>query len=383
MKILYLDHTSEMGGAEHNLVDLLTHLDRTRLTLHVATTPGGPLVDHCQALTVPVSFLDFSAEARFTSREQIQAAPWSLLLKLLPELLSVRQQLRQIMREQRIDLLQTNSLKAHLLGSLAVWGTSTPVLWHLQDLVTQRGNARNLLDLCARLVQPRVVCITEAVRRDLSPNVQKLAQVIYNGIDPNRFRGQLPNRAQLGIPEDRFLIGLVGHLIPWKGHRYLLEAAAQLRVHYPHLHYLFVGGEILQFQGQAQILRQEVARLGLTDCVTFGGIRKDIPDVMASLDLLVLPSENEPFGRVLIEAMAAGKPVLATAGGGVPEIVVHEETGLLVPVGDVDALAAGIRRFVEEPELVKRCGEEGQARVARHFTLTQMAKAFNACYEES
>ncbi len=382
MKVLYFDHTSEMGGAEHNLLNLLTHLE---VEAQVATTAGGPLIDYLEKLQIPVNLLDISEKTRFTSREQLQASFVRSLLSRVPELWSVCQQLRRLIGRTQADLLQTNTLKAHVLGSLAVAGTGVPIVWHLQDLVTQRGNSCRLLEAVARLARPRIVCISQAVANDLSPYLRRFATVIHNGINVEALEHAQPGtdlRSSLNIPATVPLVGLVGHLIPWKGHRHLLAAAAQLHRHYPDVHYLFVGGEILQFQGQRQILEAQAASLGIAHRVVFTGIRSDIAAVMHAIDLLALPSEHEPFGRVLVEAMACARPIVATAGGGVPEIVQDGETGILVPVGDSAALARGIRRFLAEPHFARRAGLAGQERARQFFTLTRMARQFHSLYGE-
>ncbi|WP_218079973.1 glycosyltransferase [Anthocerotibacter panamensis] len=383
LRVLYLDHTSEMGGAEHNLFDLVSRLDRTRIRARLATTPGGPLVDYFKAIDIPVSLFTMAERARFLAREQIQRAPLRSALAQVPELLRVQAQLRRIFAQHRTDLLQTNTLKAHVLGSLAVLGSRTPLVWHLQDLITQRGDNRTLLELCARLVRPRIVCISEAVRQDLPPALQVQAQVIPNGVDVQALHARVTGlevRRAFGIPPEAFLVGMVGHLIPWKGHRHLLAAAQALRGGHPELYYLCVGGEILQFRGEQQRLEEQARRLGVADRVTFTGAQTDVADFMQAFDLLALPSEHEPFGRVLIEAMAFGKPIVATQGGGVPEIVCAGETGLLVPVADADALAKALCRFKQNPDFTQKAGRSGRQRVEKYFTLQTMAGQFTSLY---
>jgi glycosyltransferase involved in cell wall biosynthesis len=130
-------------------------------------------------------------------------------------------------------------------------------------------------------------------------------------------------------------------------------------------------------------VHQLVQQLGLDDCIEFTGFREDVPDVIAGLDILVHASTTgEPFGQVIIEAMAAGKPVIATNGGGVPEIVDDGVTGLLVSMGDADAMAAAIERLLEDPALCARMGEAGLARVQQHFTIQLTAERVQAVYDQ-
>ncbi len=387
LKVLFVDHTSEMGGAEHSLLDLvrhLQHIETPALDIWVATTAGGALIHYLQELQITVRLFDLDEHTKLLSREQLQSAFWQVFLRQIPELWQVRTQLQKIIREHKTDLVHTNSLKAHVFGSLAVLGTGKPIIWHLRDLVTQRGDSRRLLELLAFWVRPQIVCISEAVRADLSPFLRQFATVIANGIELEQF-DHAPDaihqiRQEFNIPTSAFLVGMVGHLIPWKGHRQLLQAAQHLRHQYPDLYYLCVGGEILQFKGQLMALRQEAQDLGINDRVIFTGIREDVRSIMPSLNLLVLPSEYEPFGRVLIEAMACGKPIVATRGGGVPEIVTDGETGFLVPIGDVAQLAQGIAHFKTNPDFAQRAGAAGRHRVEQHFTLQKTAERQTKLY---
>jgi len=382
--VTFIDHTSDMGGAEHNLLNLATTLKLLGVRPRVLTTPGGGLVARLAAREIPVEFFALPERTRFVGREQLGSGLVRLVAERLPDLAGAVRDLRRALTAKPVDIVQTNSLKAHVLGSLAAWGTGVPVVWHLQDLVTERGNGRPLLELMAALVQPRIVCISGAVRADLGPRLAARATVIPNGIDDGAIRARLSGqdvRAAFGIPPGVPLVGIVAHLIPWKGHRHLLAALARLGETFPTLHCLVVGGEILQWAGQQQALEKEARRLGVHGRVIFTGLRDDVPDLIAALDVLVLASENEPFGLVLLEAMALGKPLVATRGGGVPEIVRDGETGTLVPVADPAALAAALARYLEDPRLRQQTGEAGRALVARRFGLQQMAAGFLSLYK--
>jgi L-malate glycosyltransferase len=387
VKVAYIDHTSDMGGAEHNLLNLVTTLSQMDVQPTVLTTPGGPLVERLQAKKIPVQLFRLSESTKFVAREQLGLGLLRSAFNRLPELWNVQSQLRQLLAGLKPDIVQTNTLKAHVLGSLAVAGTGMPMIWHLQDLPTQRGNSLPLLEICAALVKPRIVCISKAVMTDLSPKLQKFASVIYNGIDSEAVRQRSKVHGQsirtlFEIPAESPLIGVVAHLIPWKGHRHLLAAVAQLQSRFPNLYCLCVGGEILQFAGQKADLQAESQRLGVANRVFFTGQRDDVAQIMNAFDFLVVPSEHEPFGLVLVEAMALGKAVIATRSGGIPEIVSEGETGVMVPVADSVALAEKIAHYLDHPDLVRRDGEAGYRRVESCFTLTTMAEKFAALYGE-
>jgi glycosyltransferase involved in cell wall biosynthesis len=183
-------------------------------------------------------------------------------------------------------------------------------------------------------------------------------------------------RRTFGVQAQGLLVGTVGRLHPQKGFASLLAAVARVRERLPAIRLLLVGGGALR--------RDLVARaeaLGLAEVVIFAGSRGDVPEILAALDLFVLPSLWEGLPNAVLEAMAAGLPVVATAAGGTPEVVVDGETGLLVPPGDVTALAEAIERLLRDPGLRRKMGEAGRKRVEGHFTIEQTVAQTVALYE--
>jgi glycosyltransferase involved in cell wall biosynthesis len=176
------------------------------------------------------------------------------------------------------------------------------------------------------------------------------------------------------------LVGIVGGLIPWKGHCYFLEAAFLISRKFSEVKFLVVGEDFVGGRYRRQ-LEDLSFKLGLSDKVVFTGFRQDIPEILGSLEILVLTSLKEPFGRVLIEAMACAKPVVATNAGGVPEIVREGETGLLVPMRDPEALARSIKLLLNNKEKAKEMGEKGRRRVEENFTIEAHVKKVESLYQ--
>jgi glycosyltransferase involved in cell wall biosynthesis len=171
---------------------------------------------------------------------------------------------------------------------------------------------------------------------------------------------------------------MVARLAPQKGHRVLFDALPAIVARVPNVHVRLVGHEELSTVAE---LREYAEQRGVADRVTFEGFRSAV-DVMADFDVFVLPSLWEGFGLVLLEAMAAGRPVVASAVGPIPEIVVDGVTGLLVPPGDAAALAAAITRLLTDPDLAAAFGRAGRARVEAEFGLDTMVARTQALYEE-
>lgn len=380
--ILFLDHTSQLGGAERSMLDLLSRLDRSRVEPIVATTPGGPLVERLRALGIEVFSMGLSESAQTLSREQWEGDRWRFLW-MARAYFAQALDLCRFVRRRRIAALHTNTLKAHVLGTLVAFLTRRKILWHMRDLPSSRGDSRSLFAKLHGLVRPGVLAISRAVADDLPPPLARSARVVYNGIDLEAFDAKLAQKAEpLPLPAgDGPLIGTVSYLIPWKGQEVFLRAAAKLLAEHPDWRFLVVGEPIFQFKDERRRLEALAGELGLGESLVFAGHREDIPSVMAALDLFVLPSLYEPFGRVLLEAMAARRAIVASDAGGVPEIVLDQQTGLLVPPGDAEALAGAIARVVSDPSLSARLGQAARARAEALFSLDATVRGVMEAYE--
>jgi glycosyltransferase involved in cell wall biosynthesis len=184
-------------------------------------------------------------------------------------------------------------------------------------------------------------------------------------------------RRDLGLPPDATVIGLVGRLDHWgKGHKELFEALAQLQERYP-CQALIVGGG--RREGE---VRDWAVSLGLAEVVHFLGPRRDVPDLLNAMDLFVLPSYSEGVSLALLEAMAVGLPVIASAVGGTPEVITDGVTGLLIPPRDPAALAGALARFLADPAGAKQMGAKARRHVAANFSLERLGREINAIYGE-
>ena len=236
--------------------------------------------------------------------------------------------------------------------------------------------------MARRLVRlnTRLIAISGAVRDYLIAEgmpPQRIARV-YDGVDLRQYQPKRAEKAGTGV-----IIGIIGQLGERKGHLILLDAMRGLIREHADLRLWIVGKEPAHgAERYADRLREYVARHGLSGHVEFLGFRADIPDVLAQIDLLALPSLQEPFGKIVIEAMAMEKPVAAARVGGVPEIVEDGRTGLLVPPQDADALRHALDRLIRDPDLRERLGVAGRMRVERHFRLERNVRETEAIYEE-
>jgi glycosyltransferase involved in cell wall biosynthesis len=274
----------------------------------------------------------------------------------------------RLIRRERIDLLHANSTTAHLYGCLAADWAGIPGIWHCRDLV-DLGRLEPWLIRKASVV----IAISGAVSRHLQRH-GALAKVVTipNAVNAEaleeRALGQ-SRRAEWGLDNGHFVVGMAGQLVPWKRHDLFLQAAVPIAAAIPEARFLIIGGNLFdKSSSYEESIRQLVRELGLEDKVVFAGYRSDMPAVLNSLDVLVHPPDREPLGRVILEAMAVGKPVVAVNAAGPAEIVSGGAGGLLVAAGDARGMAEAVIGLRRNPEHAAALGLAGRDRVQSAFS---------------
>ena len=268
--------------------------------------------------------------------------------------------------------------KSHLYGSPAAGLVGIPAYWYQLGMPSKASR----LELAATLLpaQGVLACSIAGARAQARMLPPRPLAVVYPGVELERFDPAcLPApaeaRRRLGLPADGPLIGIVGRLQHWKGIHVLIEAMPLVLQRYPDAHCVVVGGPHALEAEYAPYLERWIKELGLTQAVTLTGLQSNVPEWMQALDIFVHASDREPFGIVIIEAMALGKPVIAGNSGGPTEIMTDGVHGLLTPFGDADALAAALLRYLAEPDLALRLGLAAQER-AREFSTQNYAANF-------
>lgn len=370
LRVLFFDHVATMSGGEIALLHLLQHLDRTRVEPIVALGEDGPLAARLQGLA-PVHVLPIAGDIVNARKDALGAA--SLLrLGAVWNAVAYVFRLSRFMRQQRLDLVHTNSLKSDILAGLAARLARVPLIWHIRDRISEDYLPPRVVSLFQRLcrVLPTAIVANSratAVTLNLKPRRPALF-VVHDGTI-------LTPPAPRPEPSSSPIIGLIGRISPWKGQDVFLQAAAILRPRYPGVTFRIIGKPLFNEVEWDAGLRRLTTELDLDHSVDFVGFREDIPAEIASLTVLVHASVRaEPFGQVIIEGMAARVPVVATNGGGVPEIVAHGVTGLLVPMGDPGAMAAAIDSLLADPARALRIAERGRLEVERRFSIDKTAR---------
>jgi len=297
---------------------------------------------------------------------------------------------RLILKERPL-VVHTHTSKAGFIGRLAAKLAGTPVIVH-----TPHGHvffgyfgplATRLFIFFEKKTAPLADRIVALTRGELEDTVKfgaaprnKLC-IIHSGVDLDKFRSLDPSRIRafkksLRIPDKAVLIGTVGRLVPVKGPEFLLEAAKELLPLHPEAYFAFTGDGYLR-----DSLERKARELGLEKNILFLGWQDNVPEIIAAFDIFVLPSLNEGMGRVLVEAMALGKPLVASRVGGIPDLVEHGKNGFLVPPQDGQGLAKAIQLLLEDGELRAAMGRAG-IEIAEKFSLEIMIKKTADLYEE-
>jgi glycosyltransferase involved in cell wall biosynthesis len=385
-RILIVNHAVEIGGAERALLGMLDCLDRNAFEPALACPHTGPLTEEAASrgmrvhLGYPAPRL-LEVKRRSIGKDRLAAVayPWDMARTVAS--------LATLIRREGYDLVFTNSAKADIYGSLAGRLAGRPVVWRLHDIASGDAFSRfNLLlfRFSASLLADRVLAISEVVKDALVSLGVKESKVsmVHNGILMGDKKADLSRdevRASWGVPPHAPLVGMVGRLVDWKGPDYFIAAAAAVAAGLPETRFMLVGDAVFGEKSYVDDLKAMVEAHGLHDKVVFTGFRDDVGEIMASMDLLVHASVlPEPFGLVIIEAMAQGLPVVATRGGGVGEIVDDGETGILVPPRDAGAMAEAISMLLADPARAKSMGEAGRRTVAERFDLRDKVKEMEA-----
>ncbi|CAD6510163.1 D-inositol-3-phosphate glycosyltransferase [Paraburkholderia hiiakae] len=365
--VLFVDQSGQLGGAEFSLMPLAATWGASREVLLLS---DGPFRTRLESLGVPVSL---ACEASVSGIRKD-----TLRLNWLGALPGIVRQVRAIARHaESFDILFLNTQKALVLGALGKPLHRKRIVWYLHDVMSSE-HFGPLQRLVVRWLTRYAVDHVIANSRASADSLVTLAHcatedvpVVHNGIDLEAFsRADAPDmgalRRQFGLPENVYLAGLFGRLAPWKGQHIALEALARM----PDLHLVLVGSAMFGEEAYEKALHEQAARLGVQDRLIFAGFRDDMPAWMQAVDVILHTStEPEPFGRVIVEGMAAGRPVIASAAGGVTEIVNHGRNGWLVQPGNPAALVDAIETVRRAPAMASALVREARAEVAKRFSV--------------
>lgn len=384
MNVLYVNHTEVVSGAERSLLSLLGGLPAEAAAL--VASPRGRLSEAVRRLGVPTTAITGTAGS-------LRLHPLHTP-RALAELSLAGVQVRRAAARHRADVVHANSIRAGIVLALA-GPMRAAKLVHVRDCLPPGVVSTATLRLIAATATTVIAnsrYTAEAVR-GVAPGAR--LEVLYNPVDLERFDPARIDRerarAALGAAGERdLLLGVVGQLSPWKGQDTAIEALRLVCEHGVDAHLLLIGSakfvaRATRFDNKSYLahLHALVDAAGLRDRVSWLGEREDVPELMRALDVLLLPSWEEPFGRSVIEAMALGVPVLATDVGGPPEIIEDGREGYLLPPRDPQAWALALRRIAQRPDRGLELGRAGRSRVEREFTVQRHVEQTLTAYERA
>jgi glycosyltransferase involved in cell wall biosynthesis len=281
-------------------------------------------------------------------------------------------------------------LGAHIYSFFAVKIARIPNIWHLHDILKERKSNRLLCILLSKMAN-QIVVVSHAVKKslvDFGIDSNKI-KVIYNGLDLKLWNPEIYDKSYLykefEINDNSFKIGIIGYLSESKGQDILLNAAVYLlKKGYKNLRFYIVGDELIKNENRYKENLHQISKINnLEDYITFTGRRNDIPNILSFLDVIVVCSRcPDSLPTVVLEAMAMGKFVISTNIGGIPEMIVNDETGILVPPNDPETLAKAILGLINQPDKIKEMGIKARERIKTKFTIEKNVESIKKIYKK-
>lgn len=357
IKIVYIITSLGFGGAERPLLDLVKFIDRDRLDISVATAVGGgPLEQEFRNLGIEVKV--------FKKKTKLG--------------LEVISSLRKYLEEKKPDIVHTHLFAGDFWGKVAAKKAKVPIIVSTeQNLNLDEGWIKGLMKTRTYRFTNRVIAISKAIKdytvKTYKVNPEKI-EVIFSGIDLTKFKTQI---SKIKISVEKPIIGIIGRLERQKGHEYLIRAIVDVLKQYQKAQLWVIGKGSLRPQ-----LEEQTRQLEIDKNVKFLGTRRNIPEVLANLDIFVMPSLWEGLGVAAIEAQACGVPVIASNVDGLKEVVGDKKTGLLVESRNSKALAEAIVWALKHPREVEQMVANARRSVEEKFDIKKMVSKYETLYQK-
>jgi glycosyltransferase involved in cell wall biosynthesis len=394
MRIVFLNPSGQLGGAELCLLDMIAVLREARpgWDIHLIITDSGPLAERASALgaIVEVVLLPREIAELGDSGGKSKLALILRVLRTVPSVRAYRDQLRAAMSNVQPHFIHTNGFKMHVLGAMAKPAPGA-LIWHIHDYVSSRPMMARLLRRYARRTHAIITnstSVAEDVRLSLGSKLKIIP--ILNVVDLDEFSPEgktldldsLSGMSSAAVGVVR--VGLLATMAWWKGHRLFIDALARLPADTPVRGYI-IGGALYQTGSQqesVETLRQYATRVGVADRIGFTGFVSEPATAMRALDVVVHTStEPEPFGRVIVEAMACGKPVISSGVGGAAEILMMGDFALAFRLNDAASLSNAIAKLAADPKLRSLLGRNGLNTARERFGRERLARELLPVYE--
>lgn len=384
--ILFVHGADEWYGSDYVLHELVRSLEGTEFSplvlvpddVNSELSPERRLSGRLRALGVTVHAMPLTVLRRR------YMTPIGIARLTIAAPAAVRAALR-IVQSRDVALVHSHTATV-LTGADVARAIGVPHLWHVSEIVERPHLVRRALSRKVVRAADKIVAVSHAVRNHLieaEPRAASKISVIYNGIDPTRFADDATVTHPRSLRQGAALIGMLGRIGTWKGQELLLDAARIVCRELPDTRFVLAGGLLDGNTGALEALHALARDYGIADRVTIREYCNDVPGFLRELDVFVQPSlRPDPLPTTILEAMASGKPVVATAHGGANEMVIDNVTGVLTKPGDAAALAGAIVRLLRDPATRASMGAAGRDRVGRDFSPMAFSAAYLRLYRE-
>lgn len=373
-------------GAQRSMYTLVTHLPRDVIASVVLVPGEGIVAERFREAGIDVEVLPLSGKANSFGGEVLRLSLWARAA-VAAEIARYNLRVAKWLRRERIQMVYVNDLRALLYVGIAAKTAGLPLLWYVRS----DGKPSILSNVGLRLAD-RVILIAEGVRGIFGDAAYDAYRdkftTLYTGFpfrEDNSDRSKRQEiRSRFGFPPDAKVIGIVASVTRRKGHDVLIEAVAKLRAMQEDVRLIIVGDIPPGYEDYGHQLRMRVEELGLSPYVRWAEYQRDVGAFYSAMDVLALPSRGEGLPRTVVEALGMGLPVVATDVGGVKEILTTEVLGRVVPVDDIDALAAALKEVVTRPEMVTEGAVSWrQEYVKAKFSLVAYINGFLSIVEDA
>jgi glycosyltransferase involved in cell wall biosynthesis len=373
IRILFLSHTGELDGAEQSLLLTLRNINRTYFEPIVVLPSSGPLETEINKLAIRTFILQYKWWLNTSNSYLISGL--LLVRTIICELLVLPSFIKTIKNEQ-IDIVYTNSIVT-FSGAISASILRIPHIWHIREIIPKNSDLHfffpNIfLFYIIMKFSSRIIAISNAVAEQFpAKSFSKKIKVIPNGIDLRDFTISSPVLNISKIKPEDWLVTVIGTLQVRKAQADAISAIKIVKEEIPNIKLVFFGDGGRKYKA---LLKKLVSKLDLDDAVLFEGRRKDILQIIKCFKVVVVPSIEEPFGRVTIEAMASGLPVIGTNSGGTKEIILNGITGYLIPPNSPEEIAKKIITLYKNPYLIQKYGENGRKIAFQKYDITKIIK---------
>lgn len=371
-----LHGSSDLYGASKIFLESVRSLKHEGFGVVVVLSEDGPLVKELQSLgtIIHIHKLGILRRKYFSPTG---------LINRIKTILKAKSFLEELMTKYPISHVYSNT-SAVLVGAFLVRKIGVKHVWHLHEILLSPSWFVWMMGKIINRNSDKVVVVSQAVWDNWKRQIDESKLVlVYNGINYQPYlKNKADFRAENAGLENKVLLGMIGRVNHWKGQGYFLDIANILVKHHDNVHFILVGDAFPGTEYLVHEMNQKIENLDLKSYVSYLGFRNDIPEILRAVDIFVLPSIlPDPFPTVILEAMASGKPVIATAHGGAKEMILAGETGILIPWDNSELAAEAISGLITNKELREKMGEKGQTRVLEKFSPEVYQKNFTSLFE--